>query len=116
MMKPAAGYRPLAYSSPEAVQTTGTVAITDNGRGIPAETVETMLDNTVRVSSREAYVSSTRGAQGNALKCIVAMGFALDGVNSMTVIESLDRAHRIVFEIDPVRREPRIAADSRLSR
>ena len=25
-MKPAAGYRPLAYSSPEAVQTTGTVA------------------------------------------------------------------------------------------
>ena len=26
-MKPAAGYLPLAYSSPEAVQTTGTVAI-----------------------------------------------------------------------------------------
>src|SRR5260221_7896203 len=26
MVKPAAGYRPLAYSSPEAVQTTGTVA------------------------------------------------------------------------------------------
>ena len=25
-MKPAAGYRPLAYSSPEAVQTPGTVA------------------------------------------------------------------------------------------
>src|SRR2546421_1173801 len=27
MIKPAAGYRPLAYSSPEAVQTTGTVAL-----------------------------------------------------------------------------------------
>src|SRR3954447_7490739 len=27
MVKPAAGYRPLAYSSPEAVQTTGTVAV-----------------------------------------------------------------------------------------
>src|SRR5258707_14643914 len=26
MIKPATGYRPLAYSSPEAVQTTGTVA------------------------------------------------------------------------------------------
>ena len=26
-VKPAAGYRPLAYSSPEAVQTTGTVAV-----------------------------------------------------------------------------------------
>jgi type I restriction enzyme R subunit len=28
-VKPAAGYRPLAYSSPEAVQTTGTVARQD---------------------------------------------------------------------------------------
>src|SRR5271168_5231352 len=27
MVKPVAGYRPLAYSSPEAVQTTGTVAL-----------------------------------------------------------------------------------------
>ena len=27
MIKPAAGYRPLAYSSPEAVHTTGTVAL-----------------------------------------------------------------------------------------
>src|SRR5580704_3880725 len=27
MVKPAAGHRPLAYSSPEAVQTTGTVAV-----------------------------------------------------------------------------------------
>jgi hypothetical protein len=26
MVKPSAGYRPLAYSSPEAVQTTGTTA------------------------------------------------------------------------------------------
>jgi hypothetical protein len=26
-VKPAAGHRPLAYSSPEAVQTTGTVAV-----------------------------------------------------------------------------------------
>jgi hypothetical protein len=29
IVKPAAGYRPLAYSSPEAVQTTGTVAVID---------------------------------------------------------------------------------------
>jgi hypothetical protein len=31
MVKPVAGYRPLAYSSPEAVQTTGTVALTHLG-------------------------------------------------------------------------------------
>ena len=55
------------------------IIITDNGPGIPAETVAGILDFSVRVSSREAYVSPTRGAQGNALKTIVAMAFALDG-------------------------------------
>ena len=33
----------------------------------------------MRVSSREAYVAPDRGAQGNALKTIVAMPFVLDG-------------------------------------
>jgi hypothetical protein len=30
MIKPAAGYRPLAYSSPEAVHTTETIAVIGN--------------------------------------------------------------------------------------
>src|SRR5262245_56099735 len=47
---------------------TGEITITDNGPGLPPETVEGVLDYTSRVSSREAYVSPTRGAQGNALK------------------------------------------------
>src|SRR5688500_16543693 len=47
------------------------VTIRDNGPGIPATTIERLLDFTVRVSSREAYVSPTRGAQGNALKTIL---------------------------------------------
>ena len=37
---------------------------------------------------REAYASPTRGAQGNALKTIVAMAFALDGTKGETLIES----------------------------
>lgn len=41
------------------------ITITDNGPGIPAETVAGILDFAVRVSSREAYASPTRGAQGN---------------------------------------------------
>jgi hypothetical protein len=45
-----------------------TIAIGDNGPGIPAETIAGVLDYAIRVSSREAYVSPTRGAQGNALK------------------------------------------------
>jgi DNA topoisomerase VI subunit B len=86
----------------------GEIVITDNGPGIAPETVEGVLDYTTRVSSREAYVSPTRGAQGNALKTIVAIPFALDGVRGTTVIEARGMTHRIVFEMDPVRREPRV--------
>jgi hypothetical protein len=35
-VKPAAGYRPLAYSSPEAVQTTGTAATPKDGARLVA--------------------------------------------------------------------------------
>jgi DNA topoisomerase VI subunit B len=41
----------------------GEIVITDNGLGIPPETVDGVLDYTTRVSSREAYVSPTRGAR-----------------------------------------------------
>src|SRR5438132_113814 len=34
MVKPVAGYRPLAYSSPEPVQTTGTVAYRERLAGV----------------------------------------------------------------------------------
>jgi hypothetical protein len=54
------------------------VIIQDNAGGIDTETIESTLDYTVRVSSREAYVSQSRGAQGNALKTILAMAYVLD--------------------------------------
>jgi sensor histidine kinase regulating citrate/malate metabolism len=38
------------------------IAISDNGPGLPARTIKSILDFAVRVSSREAYVSPTRGA------------------------------------------------------
>jgi DNA topoisomerase VI subunit B len=84
------------------------IIILDNGPGLPPETVEGILDYTVRVSSREAYVSPSRGQQGNALKTILAMAFALDGESGETVIEARGVLHRIVFSIDRIRREPKI--------
>jgi DNA topoisomerase VI subunit B len=84
------------------------IVIADNGPGLPVETLGSVLDYSIRVSSREAYVSPSRGQQGNALKCVIAMPFALDGTRGATVVESQGQAHRIVFEMDPVRREPRI--------
>jgi DNA topoisomerase VI subunit B len=86
----------------------GSISIADNGPGIPAQTVTDILDYTVRVSSREAYVSPTRGAQGNALKTLLAMPFALDGERGETLIEAGGAAHRIIFAVDRIRQEPKI--------
>src|SRR5205807_9625491 len=72
------------------------------------ETIEGTLDYNSRVSSREAYVSPTRGQQGNALKTILAMAFALDESRGITVIEARGIAHQITFEMEPVRREPKV--------
>ncbi|MDB5635947.1 MAG: ATP-binding region ATPase domain protein, partial [Bradyrhizobium sp.] len=87
----------------------GNIIISDNGQGIAAETVKKILDYTVRTSDKEAYVSPTRGAQGNALKTIRAMAFALDRASGETVIEAHGIKHTITFAIDPVRRSPRVA-------
>jgi DNA topoisomerase VI subunit B len=86
----------------------GQIVVTDNGPGIAATVVEKILDYNVRVSSREAYVSPTRGAQGNALKTILAMPFALDGTTGETVVEAGGIAHRITFAVDHIRQEPKI--------
>jgi hypothetical protein len=102
----------------EVVVGPGTISIQDNAGGIAADTIESILDYTVRVSSREAYVSPTRGAQGNALKTILAMGYVLDrertddGNNAeavgVTIIESRGLKHRIEFRVDHINNQPKL--------
>src|SRR6516164_3589292 len=41
----------------------GEITVADNGPGLPSDTIEGVLDYTVRTSSREAYVSPSRGQQ-----------------------------------------------------
>ena len=86
----------------------GEIIIHDGGRGIPAETVEKLIDYSTRTSSRAAYASPTRGAQGNALQTIIAMPYALAGEDCETVvIKSHGVEHRISFATDPIRQTPR---------
>jgi hypothetical protein len=92
----------------------GSIVIEDNGSGIPAKTIDGVLDYSVRVSSREAYCSPTRGAQGNALKTILPMAYVLDErrgeeASGETVIEAHGLAHHIAFAVDHIRQEPKIA-------
>ena len=82
------------------------IVVEDNGPGIPAELIEGVLDFSVRVSSREAYVAPDRGAQGNALKTIVAMPFVLDGERGCVDIEARGVRHRITMGVDRIRQEP----------
>ena len=92
------------------------IIIQDNGGGIKTATIKSILDYTIRVSSREAYVSPTRGAQGNALKTILAMGYVLDREQhdtnteavGLTIIESRGVKHRIEFRVDHINNEPKI--------
>jgi hypothetical protein len=96
------------------IVTGDSIAVRDNGPGIPAKTIEGVLDYNIRVSSREAYVSPTRGAQGNALKTILPMAYVLnehqgENASGRTVIEAHGVAHHIAFEVDHIKQEPKIA-------
>jgi Histidine kinase-, DNA gyrase B-, and HSP90-like ATPase len=90
--------------------------ISDNGAGIKTSTIKSILDYRIRVSSREAYVSPTRGAQGNALKTILAMAYVLDrecretqaDAVGITIIETKGVCHRLTFDVDHINNQPRI--------
>lgn len=94
----------------------GSITIQDKADGFDADTIESILDYTIRVSSREAYVSPTRGAQGNALKTILAMGYVLDreaadrdaDAAGVTIIETRGVKHRIEFGVDHINNQPKI--------
>ena len=98
----------------EVVVERDTIVVRDNAGGVDAETIESILDYSIRVSSREAYVSPTRGAQGNALKTILAMGYVLARRGNggdragVTIIAARGVEHRIEFRVDHINNQPRI--------
>jgi DNA topoisomerase VI subunit B len=101
----------------EVIVGSGSIIIADNAGGFEPDTIASILDYSVRVSSREAYVSPTRGAQGNALKTILAMGYVLDREHAgrdtdavgVTIIETRGVKHRIEFRVDHINNQPKIA-------
>jgi hypothetical protein len=82
------------------------ITVADNGTGIPPDVVDRLLDFSVRVSSREAYVAPDRGAQGNALKTVVAIPFVLDGTQGRVTIVGGGVESKIVFGVDRIRQRP----------
>jgi DNA topoisomerase VI subunit B len=76
------------------------LAVTDNGPGIPPDTVRDALDFSVLVSDKAAYRSPTRGAQGNALKTVFGIPYALGSLRPV-VVEAKDRRHEVRVWKDP---------------
>lgn len=76
------------------------ITVTDNGPGIAPETLRRILDFSVRVSDKSVYRSPTRGAQGNALKTVLGIPFAL-GADLPVLVESRGVRHTIRAWADP---------------
>lgn len=76
------------------------ITVTDNGPGLPAEVIDRVLDFNVLVSDKNAYRSPSRGQQGNALKTVVGIPYAL-GVSDPVVIEARGVRHEIAVALDP---------------
>jgi Histidine kinase-, DNA gyrase B-, and HSP90-like ATPase len=93
------------------------IVVADNGPGIPPATVTGIIDYNIRISSREAYISPTRGRQGNALKSILPMSYVLGGkVKGETWIEARGHKHRLLFTVNQIKQEPIVRDISSRSR
>jgi DNA topoisomerase VI subunit B len=85
------------------------IVVEDNGPGLPATVIKDILDYSVRTSSKDAYISPTRGAQGNALKTVLAIPYVLSGRERGEVaIVSRGEDHRIVVTVDRIAQQPKI--------
>jgi len=76
------------------------ITVADNGPGIPPETVRGALDFNSLLSDKAAYRSPTRGAQGNALKTVFGIPYAL-GSLAPVVIEARGLRHAVRVWKDP---------------
>lgn len=88
-----------------------TIVVEDNGLGIKPDVITKILNFQTRTSDKEAYVSPSRGAQGNALKTIFAIPYVLSTntpQEGVCEIESNGIHHIITVKLDMIKQEPRI--------
>ena len=87
------------------------IEVADNGSGIPVDTVDRLLDFSVRVSSRASYVGPTRGAQGQALKSLIGMPYVLDPGVGYARITGGGFASEITIGVDQIKQAPVVTMD-----
>lgn len=99
--------------APQITVTAGldSLSVADNGPGMSIDTIERILDFSSKTSSKDHYVSPTRGAQGNALKTILAIPYVMDGQRGEIEVESRGIRTVIRVEVNRLRQQPEIATD-----
>jgi len=84
------------------------ITVADNGSAIDTGTIDRILNYQTRTSDKQAYRSPTRGAQGNALKTVLGIPFALSGEDRdktyPVIIKSGNTQHTILLWLDPTGR------------
>lgn len=95
-----AGVEPEIGIDVEVDDATIQMTVSDNGPGIPPEVVKRVLDYAVFVSDKAAYRSPTRGAQGNALKTVIGIPYAL-GSREPLIVKARGVRHSIAPWVDP---------------
>jgi len=85
------------------------ISVADNGPGLPEQVLTKTLDFTTRTSDKAAYVSPTRGMQGNALKTILAIPYVLShGVASRVEVAANGVRHLVSVSTDHIRQKPQV--------
>src|SRR5258708_2139929 len=87
--------------------TPNSFSVSDNGSGLPEETIKKSLDYITRTSDKSHYISPTRGQLGNALKCVYALPFVADGEGRVE-IETSGKRYTINITLDRIGQKPEI--------
>lgn len=89
------------------VDTDEYLEVTDNGPGLPTETIAASLNYLLRASDKLFWVSPTRGQLGNALKCAYAASYVMFG-EGIVEIEAKGVKHTITTRLDRISQKPEI--------
>lgn len=84
------------------------VSVRDNGPGLPVAILKKSLDYMVRVSDKNHYISPTRGQLGNALKCVWAAPFVIDGERGRVEVITGGQIHRVDVTLDRLAQAPKL--------
>jgi hypothetical protein len=87
------------------------ISIQDNGGGIPESVIRDSLNFNVRVSDKNGYVSPSRGQQGNALMCVYAVPYVLNGDHAHVEINSSGTRYDIDVSLDQIVQAPVVKID-----